>query len=185
MESKILEWERFENRVRDFLRDLHFDSDSLDGGKRFSINNIQIDAIAGHEKTLFVIECTTRRRLRNKIQELKGSIRIIKEGIAEHAVYGRYTNVHFVIATNGRHVISEDQLFSQLEPRIFLWDGSFLDYYENLYKIIGEYAKYNLLGEMDVGPSDESPIEILAIKAKMREFPVYQFFVKPRRLLKH
>lgn len=174
-------WERFEERVREFLKDLKFED--VDGGRRFIINGVQVDAVGGHEKTLLVIECTTKRKLRKEIEEIRGNIKILEKGFGGHPKYKKYRRHCFLIATNTRKIRPEDEKFSQQKPRIFLRDGRFLDYYERLYKLIGEYAKYNLLAEIRVKPSKKSLIEVMALKTGIKDYPVYQFFIDPKKLL--
>ena len=174
-------WERFEERVREFLKDLKFED--VDGGRRFIINGVQVDAVGGHEKTLLVIECTTKRKLRKEIEEIRGNIKILEKGFGGHPKYKKYRRHCLLIATNTRKIRPEDEKFSQQKPRIFLWDGRFLGYYERLYKLIGEYAKYNLLAEIGIKPSKKSLIEVMALKTKIKDYPVYQFFIDPKKLL--
>lgn len=174
-------WKKFEEKIREFLSDLNFQD--VNGGRNFLINGIQVDAVGGHEKTLFVIECTTKRKLRKRIQEVRGNINILKRGFKKHSGYRKYTKYYFVIATNTREIGREDKKFSKRKPRILIWDGKFLDYYHKLYRVIGEYAKYNVLGEVGVKPSKKSSIEVMAIKTKIRKYPVYQFFIDPKTLL--
>ena len=75
--------------------------------------------------------------------------------------------------------------------KIFNWDEKFLSYYGSLSDNIGEYAKYDMLGEM--GFSDEGEEEIafcleaeIEIKehGKIRKVKTYQFVMDPKKLLK-
>lgn len=104
-------------------------------------------------------------------------------GFGGHSKYKNYKRHCFLIATNTRKIRPEDEKFAQQKPRIFLWDGRFLDYYERLYKLIGEYAKYNLLAEMGIKPIKKSLIEVMALKTEIKDYPVYQFFADPKKLL--
>ncbi len=114
MRTKTPRWAQFEKRVRDFLKDLKFDD--VKGGHNFLINGIQVDAVGGHERSLLIIECTTKRKLRKKIGEFRGNTRILDEGFRSHPRYKKYKKHHFLIATNRKEIRPEDREFSGLEP---------------------------------------------------------------------
>ena len=181
MKSKLPRRARFENRIRDFLKDLEFND--VGGGHNFTIDGIPVDAVGGHEKSLLIIKCTTHRKLKSKIEEFRGNLNKLEKGFSLHPKYNKYKKHHFVLATNNREIRTEDKEVSELEPPIFLWDGKLLDYYEKLYRTIGKYSKFNLLGEMKINPSRRSPMKVFALKTKIRKHKVYQFFIEPKELL--
>jgi len=172
---------QFEDEVRQFLKDLEFER--VNGGKSFYLNKKQVDAIAGHEDTLLVIECSTKKRLKEVINEYRGKIESLKEGLRNHADYKKYRNLRFIVATNRRRISVEDINAASEKPRIYLWDGHFKTYYYKLFKVIGKYAKYNALAEFDVEPAKKSRFETVALKTDIRGYKVYQFLADPKRLL--
>lgn len=157
----------------------------IDGGRNFVINGKQIDAVAGHENTLIIVECTTQRgSIRNKIEQHRGNIQICKNGFKKHSLYKKYKDFRFVIATTIKDIIDEDEHFASKKPEILIWNKKFLEYYEELYNVIRDYSKYNLLGEMGINPIVESDIYSPALKSKLGIHDVYTFYMKPDELLK-
>jgi len=174
--------EKFEKEVKDFLEKMKFSD--VGGGRNFIINGKQVDVIAGHENTLLIIECTTKRTIRNKIEIFKDNIPILKKGFSEHKIYKKYQNHKFIFATNNREINEEDKKLAEKEPTIILWHRQFLDYYMELYEVIIEYAKYNLLGELGIKPLVRRPLIYPALKSNLGGYTVYNFFVDPKELLK-
>lgn len=172
---------QFEEEIRDFLKDL--DYQDVDGGRSFIINGIQVDAVAGHENTLLVIACTTKKKLRNTIEAHRGNMKILKQGFKASTTYKKYKNFRFIVATNRHKIRDEDSDFAEQKPKVYIWDGRFYRYYEKLYKLVGKYAKYNILAEIDIKPLKESIFRSIALRTDIRGFTAYIFFINPKKLL--
>jgi len=178
---------KFENYIGKFLRNLGFKD--IGGGSSFKFNNIQVDACGGHEQTLLIVECIysskkMEKSIRDKIKKLRGDANIIRNGIKKHPLYKKYRSVEFVIATKNILIRDVDREFAKSDLNIFIWDDSFITYYENLNKTIPNYARYNLLGELDIKPLVEEIINVYAIKIWFDNYTIYNFFIYPKDLLK-
>ena len=166
---------QFEEEVREFLRDL--DYQDVDGGRSFIINGIQVDAVAGHENTLLVIACTIKKKLRNTIEAHRGNMKILKQGFKANTTYKKYKNFRFIVTTNRHKTRDEDSDFAEQKPKVYIWDGRFNRYYEKLYKLVGKYAKYNILAEIDIKPLKESIFRSIALRTDIRGFTTYIFLL--------
>lgn len=177
----------FEGEVVSFLRRLNF-KDVNGASDSFRIGGIQVDAVGGHEQTLLVIEChmsleEEAKSLRGKIERFRGRITQLPQKIREDQVYGKYANIRYVLAVKNVNARREDIEYANQAPRIYIWDENFMKYYEDLYSKIGEYAKFNLLGEMGIRPDKGSPISVPAFRAEIRGHTMYSFLADPRELL--
>lgn len=121
--------------MRQFFANLGFEP--VKGGPDFFLhpkvyakNGIQIDAVAGHEDTLLVIECLTKQKLGKgveldeEIQTYAGKRDAIRQAVAEGVDYPelkRYNNFVFILATKNFQ-ISENQVTEAKQLRIELWD---------------------------------------------------------------
>jgi len=173
---------QFEEEIRNFLERMKFSD--INGGSRFIINGKQVDVVAGHENTLLIFEVTTKRNIRDKIEIFRGNIPLLKEGFSNHKIYGKYKDFKFILVTNLREINDQDKEFASKNPQIIIWDRKFLDYYMELYEVIREYAKYNLLGELGIKPFVSRPLIYPAMKTHLNGYTVYNFFVDPKELLK-
>lgn len=76
------------------------------------------------------------------------------------------------------------------EPPIVLWEQNVLDYYEDLRDKIGEYAKFSILGELDIRPPEADTLRAMAFKmdglghSATGPIEAYTFIIDPKRLLK-
>jgi len=181
---------QFEEDVKSFLERLEFDPESINGAKdSFRINGVQVDVCGGYENNLIVIDCTMRQELgkksiRDKIKEWRGVASTLEKGFREHPVYKKYGFINFVIATKNIDIRKEDFVFANSErPRIYIWDDNFIAYYEDLYDKIKKYAKFNLLGEMCIRPSQQNTISVPAFLTSFRKTRMYTFMINPRDLL--
>src|SRR3990170_5902170 len=151
----------FENEVKDFLAKLDF-ADVEGGRDTFRINNVQIDACGGHDETLLIVECSMAIELKGKsvaakISELRGKSSAIERGIKAHPRYSKYKQVRYILATKNIGMRKEDYNFANAyPPRVYVWNENFIEYYEDLHNKIGKYAKFNLLGEIGVKPSQRT-----------------------------
>lgn len=178
---------RFEKQIKDFLIKLEFKD--VEGARDdFRINGIQVDVCAGWENALLVIECKSKQEmktsnLRSAIHEFRGKIELLKKGFSEHPIYRKYDHFEFVIVTKNIIKRKEDIFLANEYPRIYIWDDEFLEYYSNLYGFISPYAKYNLLGEMNIKPFQSRPVEVRAFRTMRDSSYIYNFSIDPKILL--
>lgn len=186
----------FEETVRQFFSNLGFQP--VKGGsyfilhpKDFAKNGLQIDGVAGHEDTLLVFECLTKQKLgkgvtlNDEIWVWEGKKKAIIQAIQEGTDYPElkhYTNFVFVIVTKNFQ-IAPGQVANAKGLGIELWDDGVLDYYNELIKAVGKYAKYSLLGELGVKPKITRLFEVPALKIVWEGRTVYSFFANPADLL--
>ena len=98
--------------------------------------------------------------------------------------YKNIIDVRFVLATTTVGIRKEDNAFANRVPKVYVWDGNFLQYYKTLQLGIGDYAKYNLLSEIEVRPTQDVKISIPCMRMSVYGRKMYNFFVLPRHLLK-
>lgn len=179
---------KFEQETKLFLE--KFDFEDVEGAKEnFKVNNIQVDAVGGHEHTLLILECTMKQELgkksvRDKIKELRGVTLSLEKGFKSHSVYSKYDHFRYVLATKNIDVSYSDIVFANRErPRIYIWDNNFRLYYDDLYSKINHYAKYNLLGEMGIKPTVQNTISVPAFLSEIGKIKMYTLLANPRDLL--
>ena len=176
----------FEDYCRRFLAELGFEN--VNGGNQFRIGE-QIDACGGFEETLVIVEATTTTATRkgkpllDEIKLIRGKASNIGAELKQNPLYSRYKNVKYVLAVNF-DARDEDHKEANKQPRVYLWDRSFMDYYKELLSRIGQKALYNLLGEIEIHPSEHKPISLPSFRVVVQSTPHYLFFVSPNELLK-
>lgn len=170
-----------------FLRKLDFKD--IDGGTNFEIGGRQVDACAGHENTLLIIECTTQKDINGKIDNFRGKISDIIHGFQRNEKYKKYNRYVSIIAikyqrARKRHI--NHALYSK-SRKIFILDNNIINYYLNLQEAIGKYAKYNLLAELEIKPEKEERINIPALFTEVgpqKKYLLFIFFITASDLLK-
>lgn len=177
----------FESYVVGFLKRLGFSD--VSGGGDFSIGNLQVDACAAHEDTLLIIECKSagkrvKRSVRDDIQRIRGRIPTYTRALKQMPIYSKYQRRKFIIAIRNIEFTESDRLFAKENPQVYIWDEQLMEYYADLQKRIGEYAKFGLLSEIDIQPRIESRISVPAFKAKFDGHSIYSFLVEPHKLLR-
>ncbi len=178
----------FESYVVGFLKRTGFAD--VQGGSDFRVGNIQVDACGGHEDTLIVIECRsagkrTGRSLKKDILEIRGRMPTLAKALKQMPEYSKYQKRRLVLATRNIELDEKDREFASEEtPKVYIWDEPFIEYYADLVKTIGEYARFSLLSEMDIEPRIKTLASVPAFKAKLDKYPVYWFFLEPQKLLK-
>ena len=76
------------------------------------------------------------------------------------------------------------------DKKFAIWDDDFLEYYKNLQNLIGTYAIFDMLGEMEIPNYDDDPVMSYALKTETKfektrkKLSVYQFLLDPKKLLK-
>lgn len=176
--------EEFEAGVRAFLERCAFDD--VNGGRGFRLGE-QIDALAGFEDTLIIIECTTGSRagkpLLDEIKLLRGKMTSIQRAAEDNEVYQKYTEFRYAIAVNF-DVRSVDEEEARKEPTVSIWDRTYLEYYADLFRKIGTFAKFNLLGELDIRPRVTHSVQVPSFKIAAESTTAYLFYADPREILK-
>ena len=178
----------YELSIKTFLEDLQFKD--VDGARdSFLIGENQVDVCGGHEDTLLIIECTMKQALGKKsliakIAELRGKRDVFQKGFRKSEKYGHYKNFKYILSVRNISVRREDIDYANKdECRIYIWDDNCIDYYKDLYSKIGEYAKYELLGEIGIRPASGNTVSIPAACTNIAGSDVYLFFADPRTLL--
>jgi len=189
--------DNFEEKVKDFLRTMGFID--VCGGNSFKPGGRQVDAVAGWDDTLFIIECKAKEEkekvsLLEIIDVFRGRSYIIKNGLRNMDNYyengstynlSKYKKFMFVIATENILVSKTDQKHANVNPEqpIYLWYEIFFDYYTELQKCLGKFAIYQLLGEMRVEPRVTDIISVPALRNTINRVVSYHFSINPIRLL--
>jgi len=175
------------DEVLKFLKKMGFSD--VNGGDQFVIGGKQVDACAGHEKTLLILECTMQKDVNSKIKKFRGELSDIIHGFKKNDTYKKYTHYRYIMAIKYQRVtdsIKKCALKSR-GNRIYLWDNKFIVYYSSLCSAISIFAKYNLLAEIDVKPEKEKDIKMPAfrynIDPKSRNI-LFLFFISANDLLK-
>jgi|GEM_PF-1041088 len=178
----------FEQEVVAMFQQLEFEN--VDGARNnFLLGGVQVDAVAGWQNILIVVECTTKKNLgkkkdlSEKISSFRGKMELIKRGVVQHEKYKKYTKIWFVLATKNIDIREVDKELARQEPKIYLWYNDFLAYYADLYRYLRPYAKYDLLGELGVKPAHHDQIRVPAFRAEINGVVVYTFLMNPRALL--
>ena len=182
--------EKFEDDVRELLKKLDFEN--VNGGRKFKINGIQVDACAGWENALLIIECKTKqtlgkKSLRNYITEMRGKKEALEKGFAADPIYQKYTYFKHLLITRNIEIRKEDYNFASEDPNIYIGNDDFLQYYSDLYALIKPYAKYSLLGELRIRRVKSESISVPALRTKLKlndnEISMYTFLINPHDLL--
>ena len=177
----------FEHYIIGWMKKLGFKD--VDGGTKFVINGIQLDACGGHEDNLIIVECPTpgkrkQRPVRDDINKIRESIPILKKGFKSHPKYNKYNHLVFAIALKNIIINDQDLNFAQQGHKIYVWDEQTIEYYEELSKIIGEYARFSFLGELGIQPRIESQIKYPSFKCNLDRYTAYIFMAEPDKLLR-
>ena len=192
LESK----EIFEQEVQTLLKSIG--CTSVKGGRNFNIAQEgqpnQIDASGKYGKILFIVECTAANRrsskpksLREKIMEFHTKIQLAKQGYKQIQEYADCETIVPVFATKKYTLTESDK--NLLEKgingqRIIHIDENFLQYYQNLADMIGQYTIFNILYEFNIGPPQDEKLTVDAIKTNIKGYNCYLFYAHPKELLK-
>ena len=169
--------------MRSLLKKSGFEN--VNGGPTFRLGNNQIDACAGYEDTLFILECKTSgkmfARLRDEIRKFRGQIHSIKAAIRRHEIYRRYRKTVFIIATDFE-VHERDTTAAGRTIRI--WDRAFTTYYNQLVSKIGTYTKFSILGELQLKPKQVGNECLPCIRHRVRNVNLFLFTADPKMILR-
>lgn len=152
-----------------------------------------IDVIAGHEKTLIVVECKSGyTKLEDQLNEFKGKAGKIQHFLFNnHEKYKKYNKIKFLYAIkNARKNSNLEKIAKDDHTReVFVWDNSDLTYYKKLANdISGEYSKYELLGELSVKPEKDEFLTIPVFSVpigKKGKFTLFLFSIKAKQIMKY
>jgi len=176
-----------ENAMKSFLDNYGFRD--IDGSQSFRIGGEQIDACGGIEDTFLVIDCHTsdkreRKSIREKLTEFKGKIPNILNDLQSDPKYAKYKNYQFIVYLKNVDCIPENESYATQPPEVKIWKEEFIDYYEDLYRSLGEWARYNFYGEIGIPKKVVLDISIPAIQLTTQNHVLYYFIMNPRELLK-
>lgn len=176
--------EKQERDMIKFLKKLEFKD--VNGGKDFLIGGRQIDACAGHQKTLLIIECTNQRDISSKLDDFRGRIHDIKDGLLNDKTYKKYTKHKFILAVGDQEITDALVEKANRGANIHIWDEQFIGFHKTLWNAINKYAKFNLLSELGVKPEKEDPIVVPAFQAqvgKKNRYKLISFFIEADKLM--
>jgi DNA sulfur modification protein DndB len=180
---------KYEEEVRKFLKTLGFVH--VNGGEKFILGGHQIDACGGFEDTLLIIDCHTtfeekKKSIRTKIIEMRGIREVVRRGLKERSPYQKYKKIKLILSTKNIVISDTDKRFASQPPYVYLWTNNHIKYYNQLYEKIGEYAKMELLGEIDVKPPAHSHVDykVHALRTRLRNRTAYLFYADPEMLLR-
>ena len=155
----------FETDVKDFLQSLDFND--VRGGADFRIGGKQIDVAFGTlSKTYVIVSCTTRTKSTNeksievKINELKNWYESLLGGLNNIDSLKNYNDLRLVLATKGIQPTERNKKLCETEPKVYLWDEQFFEYYKTLQTKIDVYAKYELQRELEIKLDDSEFINL-------------------------
>ncbi|RKY38257.1 MAG: hypothetical protein DRP72_02140 [Candidatus Omnitrophota bacterium] len=138
----------------------------------------KVDRIIEAEDSLILLKYTSKRDYHRTYNFLKKSMSTLKKEFKRE--YKNIRRFKFIIVVEG--TFSDNEEIKDKE--ICSLDSKFMDYYHKLYKVLGEFAKYHLLGEIGVPPRVQTETSYFALKSKLGGYEVYFFFSYPEELLK-
>ena len=154
--------EKQERDLLRFLKKLGFEH--VNGGASFVLDGRQVDAVAGHESTLLIFECTTMvTDLTKKIDEFRGNASQKINALKRHDVYRNYRKHKLVFVIEDQPIT--DSIRNRAEaykPEIAIWDRKFIEYYSSLQDSIKQYAKYSILAELEIKPDHAEELHVPA-----------------------
>jgi len=187
----------FEKYVKNFLIKMGFKD--VCGGSSFKIGGAQVDAVAGWEDTLLIIECKTKENygpsysINTFIDSLKGRADAIFNDLKKRGEfdlegrfydYTHYKKYKLILATNNIEIKRKNiEYANEGYNKVYIWHDKFLEYYSNLIESVGPYTKFQLLGEMRINPRNNDIISVPALKTVINDITLYNFVINPQRLL--
>ena len=178
----------FENWARIAFKRLGFQD--VGGGAAFVVGGHQVDCCAGWDDVLLVVACRQAIRenasIRDLIIDVRGKRSDIIRGFRKMPPYANYRRFEFaILSRNIRFAESHVELADASRPKIHLLDEQFIEYYENLQTIIGDGAKFNVLGELGIEPHDRAFPKLPSFQINLGKYgPAYLFWCDPHELLK-
>ena len=178
----------WEKKIVSLLDDLGFQDVDGARGEKFQLGGHQIDACGGFSDTLLVVECKTTQELkrttvRKVINEIRGKRFAINSGAGRDSIYQKYNRFFYMLIGQNYQFTLADKGHAITGSKIILHDDSFYDYYRELYKKIGHYAKFDLLGELGIRRGWDEKIQTIALKSAYGSLELFQFMLNPKELL--
>jgi len=166
-----------EKQLVHFLKKLGFND--VDGGRNFIVGGRQIDAVAGHENTLIIFECTTQNDdLPGKIEKFRGSANEKIHALKQHDVYNKYHKYKLVFVLGDQPITQPlEKRAEASKPEIAIWDNKLLSYYRSLHESIRQFAKYSLLAELGVKPDNAEELSVPAFSIETSGGGRYRLFI--------
>lgn len=194
-QSTVEQGREFEIELEEFLKKMG--CTDVDGGPKCYFgpegNQDQVDACGRWKDILFIVSCTSAKRKSKKPKSLKTKmlawnkiVERVKKSYKLRAEYETCTTVVPIFATK-KIILPEKQemlLETDKEGQRHYIDEDFLDYYNELFEKIGEYAVYNILSEFSIEPRPGDTLEAIAIKTNIKGIGAYLFYARPNDLLK-
>ena len=178
----------FEKEVREFMEKIEFSD--REGSESFRIGDKQVDAAGGLDDTYVIVDCVTTiekvesSSIRDKIERWRGNYSIFKDGMKSRENLKKYKDVRLVVAIRNFKPKESDVELARRDPKVYLWDSQFFEYYTNLYDKIGIYAQYELKRELEI-PINSTVTNIPSLKVFERNGTRFYIGVaNPLELLK-
>ena len=182
----------FEEEVKSFI-ETKFNFKDVKGGPDFHIappgKSNQTDVCGRWHDFLFVFQCKaagrkTKKSLRDQIFSTRERSRIIINNYKNIKEYAHCSFVVFIFITKKIELPPGDiDLLENEKPKIWYADEHTLEYYDDLYDKIGNYAIYNFLADFGIRPHESDQMCIPALQTKLGKYKVYSFYAKPKNLL--
>ena len=181
----------FEDEVKVFLEGALGFTD-VKGGPDFHIaaegEKNQIDACGRFGDILFVFECKAsgkkvKRDMRKDILATGTKAKMAFENYKRIPEYKNCRIFKFIFITKKIEVSEPDQELCRT-LHMFYEDHSLLQYYTELREKIDQYAVYNFLADFGIYPSNREQLRVIALRANIGGYKVYNFYANPKELLK-
>lgn len=195
LEKPKISWIAFEDRVWSLIAEMGFKK--INQLRDFKIEYApgltkQIDIFAFDEEAILIIECkSTERRRRvsyqmeiNEFIGIKDKLRNVAKSLSS-----KKPKVAFIFATNNAILNNTDRLRikdAASSDNFFHFNQDTIEYYEQLTKLLGSAAKYQLFGHLFEGQKIQGlDIKVPAICGKFSAgFNFFSFCIDPFELLK-
>lgn len=147
------------------------------------------DIIIGHnskkERAKVLIQCKRRLLEENKSPDLKTYPRL-RSLIDEYAykVRREKANMAILVLSGFKTHKNIDLSKVLIKDRVAVWTDNLLEYYEDLFKKIGGFTKYQLFSDLNINLKFDKDQKFNAIKINQNDFEFFVFAVKPEWLLK-
>lgn len=190
--AKLNEWQAFERRVHILFYDL---MQSEFAEKRI-IGGYEVDCYSRDELSHYVIECKTQQQLKNNNSKLRDYLTTFSGKKVSISNDIRKTenkrDIVFIICTKGIEISPDNRKIAD-ENGIYIWEESYIENLEGLYKAIGPMIKQYALRELgikqviDDGSSEGNYLRIPALSyssyVEGRRQEQYSLFISARQLL--
>ena len=184
-----------DDRIFNFFESL-FGIKNVNGGADFHLapnnENNPIDIAVRFDNFLFIIEYKGAKEpiyvnIKSWVQSLKLKIKKAYEGLNENSLSKGCNHIITILITENILLSEQDKIVLKNEKEFYHFEYKSLNYFYDLYKKIGHYAKYHFLADLklyaDKDRKQEKGIRVTAIKQKLNKYVTYLFLAKPKDLL--